>query len=122
MRKSENIVRYTAEELATMESETDWTRVNAMTEEELEAAIASDPDEAGWEYDWSLGFPGLPPIPERKQQITLRIDEDVLDWFKATGKGYQTRINAVLRRYRRYMGMQELERRKRERAGTATGE
>lgn len=39
--------------------------------------------------------------------------------FKATGKGYQTRINAVLRRY---MDMQELERRKRERAGTPTGE
>lgn len=116
MQKSENIVRYTAEELATMESETDWARVDAMTEEELEAAIASDPDEAGWEYDLSLAFPGLPPIPERKQQITLRIDEDVLDWFKASGKGYQTRINAVLRRY---MGMQELERRKRERAETA---
>lgn len=46
--KKENIVRYTAEELAEMrargESRTDWAKVDAMTEEELEAAIASDPD------------------------------------------------------------------------------
>ncbi len=123
MRKSGTIVSYTIEEIDEMlargESQTDWAAADAMTEEELETAIASDPDEAGWEYDLSLAFPGLPSIPERKQQITLRIDEDVLDWFKATGKGYQTRINAVRRRY---MGMQEVERRKRERAGTATGE
>lgn len=113
MQKSEHIVRYTADELRQRrergESQTDWARVDAMTEEELAAAIASDPDEAGWEYDWSLAYPGLPPIPERKQQITLRIDEDVLSWFKATGEGYETRINAVLRRY---MGMEELARKR----------
>jgi len=34
-----------------------------------------------------------------KQQISLRIDADVLDWFKGTGKRYQTHINAVLRSY-----------------------
>jgi uncharacterized protein (DUF4415 family) len=41
---------------------------------------------------------GLKPLPG-KRQVTLRIDEDVLDWFKAGGKGYQTRINALLRAY-----------------------
>ncbi|MBL0935298.1 MAG: BrnA antitoxin family protein [Rhizobiaceae bacterium] len=34
-----------------------------------------------------------------KQQLTIRIDTDVLDWFRARGKGYQSRMNAVLRAY-----------------------
>jgi len=38
-------------------------------------------------------------MPERKASITLRIDQDVLEWFKGQGKGYQTRINAVLKTY-----------------------
>jgi uncharacterized protein (DUF4415 family) len=36
---------------------------------------------------------------ERKQQMTIRIDGDVIEWFKAQGKGYQTHMNAVLREY-----------------------
>jgi len=100
MQKSENIVPYTADELRAMrergESETDWERVRALTYEEIEAAIASDPDEAGWEVDWSTAMAG---IPGPKEQITLRIDGDIVNWFKDTGKGYQTRINTVLRRY-----------------------
>jgi uncharacterized protein (DUF4415 family) len=38
-------------------------------------------------------------MPRRKGHITLRIDAEVLDWFRGQGKGYQTRINAILRRY-----------------------
>jgi uncharacterized protein (DUF4415 family) len=37
--------------------------------------------------------------PSQKEQITMRIDADVLEWFKARGKGYQTRMNAVLKAY-----------------------
>ena len=37
--------------------------------------------------------------PENKKPVTLRLDRDVLEWFKSTGKGYQTRINAILRSY-----------------------
>ena len=37
--------------------------------------------------------------PGHKQQITLRLDPDVLGFFREQGKGYQTTINAVLRRY-----------------------
>ncbi len=37
----------------------------------------------------------LPP----KQSVTIRLDNDVLTWFKQQGKGYQTRINQLLRRY-----------------------
>jgi len=39
--------------------------------------------------------------PTRKKPVTLRLDADVLSWFKSLGKGYQTRINAVLRSYKR---------------------
>ena len=42
---------------------------------------------------------GLQPVP-RKTAISLRVEQDVLDWFKAQGPGYQTRINAVLRAFR----------------------
>lgn len=41
---------------------------------------------------------GLKPLP-RKEQLTLRIDSDVLEWFKKQGRGYQTRINQLLRAY-----------------------
>lgn len=42
---------------------------------------------------------GLKPLPN-KVAVSLRVDQDVLDWFKAQGDGYQTRINAVLRAFR----------------------
>ena len=46
---------------------------------------------------------GLPAAP-RKAAVSLRLDADVLDWFKARGAGYQTRINAVLRAYMEVAG------------------
>jgi uncharacterized protein (DUF4415 family) len=42
---------------------------------------------------------GLKPLPA-KALVSLRLDQDVLDWFKAQGPGYQTRINAVLKAFR----------------------
>jgi len=41
---------------------------------------------------------GLKPVP-KKVQLTLRLDQDVLDWFRRRGRGYQTHINALLRAY-----------------------
>jgi uncharacterized protein (DUF4415 family) len=38
-------------------------------------------------------------MPARKRSISLRVDPDILDWFKKQGPGYQTRINAVLKAY-----------------------
>jgi uncharacterized protein (DUF4415 family) len=100
MRRSGGIVRYTAEEIDEMiargEDRTDWAAVDAMTEEELEASIAADPDDVHEEPDWTKAIKGLPPS---KKHINIRLDGDVLDWFKATGRGYQTRINNVLRAY-----------------------
>jgi uncharacterized protein (DUF4415 family) len=97
MLKSENIVRYTDEELREKRrregTQTDWARVDALTEEELEASI--DYEEEGypiWETARAIPDP-------RKQQITLRLDGDVIEWFKSQGPGYQTRMNAALRSY-----------------------
>lgn len=42
---------------------------------------------------------GLRPV-SRKEQVTLRLDADVLSWFRGTGHGYQTRINSILRAFR----------------------
>jgi uncharacterized protein (DUF4415 family) len=42
---------------------------------------------------------GLKPV-ERKAQVTLRIDSDVIEWFRSGGRGYQTRINSILRAYK----------------------
>jgi uncharacterized protein (DUF4415 family) len=68
-----------------------------MTDEEVEAAIASDPDWAEFkDLDWSDAVLVMPP---KKKAISIRVDEDVLDYFKSQGDGYQRRINAVLRSY-----------------------
>ncbi len=98
--KEENIRSYTVEEIRAMrargESQTDWTKVDAMTEKDIEAAIASDPEEAGIEWDWDSA---KLVMPQPKEHINLRVDADVLNFFKSQGKGYQTRMNAVLRSY-----------------------
>ena len=100
MKKRSDTVRYSAEELGAMrqrgESRTDWAKVDAMTEAELEASIAADPDDVHEPPDWSRAVLGLPP---RKEHINIRIDADVLAWFRQTGRGYQTRMNNVLRAF-----------------------
>ncbi len=100
MKKRGDTVRYTAEEVDAMlargDSRTDWGAVQVMTEEELEASIAADPDDVHDAVDWTEAVTGL---PSRKRDIHIRIDEDVLDWFRQTGRGYQTRINSVLRAF-----------------------
>jgi uncharacterized protein (DUF4415 family) len=89
--------QYSAEELAEEsargETLTDWARVEALTSDEIEASI--DHEDEG-EFDWSTVYVGLPPS---KSQLTLRVDDDVIQWFKSQGAGYQTRMNAVLRSY-----------------------
>lgn len=95
MRSSEHIVRYTVDEIEQMrrrgEDQTDFARIDALTEEELEASI--DLDEEG-EPDWSTLQRG---IPGPTRQLTVRFDRDVIAWFEAQGAGYEARMNAVLR-------------------------
>jgi len=97
----QKIVRYTAEDLlakhARGESKTDWAGVEAMTEAELEASIADDPDWKDVPRDWYKDAEFV--VPGAKKLLSLRVDPDVLAWFRATGPGYQTRMNAALRAY-----------------------
>ncbi|HEX9323734.1 MAG TPA: BrnA antitoxin family protein [Xanthobacteraceae bacterium] len=75
---------------------TDWAAVAALTDEEIEAAVRKDPDAVPLDFDWSEAVLVIPP---KKKAISIRVDEDVLDFFKQDGTGYQRRMNAVLRSY-----------------------
>jgi uncharacterized protein (DUF4415 family) len=100
MAKRERIVRYTAGQLADKrrrgETRSDWSQAAAMTGAEIEADIAADPDEAGMVMDWDRATVEL---PQPKAVLNMRVDRDILEFFRSTGRGYQTRINAVLRSY-----------------------
>lgn len=75
---------------------TDWAKVDALTDEDIARAVADDPDAAPLDLDWSKA---VLVYPRLKSTISIRVDPDVLAFFKATGKGYQTRMNAVLRAF-----------------------
>ncbi len=101
MTKGKVIGKFSAAELeerrARGESRTDWARVGAKTEEELERDIATDPDFKDVPRDWYKDAEAV--MPTQKKLLSLRLDEDVVDWFKQRGPGYQTRMNAVLRAF-----------------------
>ena len=80
-----------------MKSRTDWSRL-------LDASNKGKPDAEHPEAEIAhivrgIVRRGLKPVPS-KALVSLRIDQDVLEWFKAQGSGYQTRINSVLRAFR----------------------
>ena len=77
-------------------SRTDWKRVDAQRDQEIDFSdIAELTPEM---FARAVVRRGLKPVP-RKEQLTIRVDSDVLDWYKKQGPGYQTRINALLRAY-----------------------
>ena len=89
------ITRVSLKQARKMKSETDWARLDAMTDEEIEQAAADDPDNPPWtDEDWANA---RVVWPQGKAPVTLRLDRDIIAWFKLQGRGYQTRINAVLR-------------------------
>ncbi|PZR86138.1 MAG: hypothetical protein DI537_29245 [Stutzerimonas stutzeri] len=93
----QTIVEHEDGRLERVKDRTDWARVDALTDDEIEQAARSDPDWDGLlDIDWSQVEITR---PARKQPISIRLDEDVLDFFKRGGTGYQKRINAVLRSY-----------------------
>jgi uncharacterized protein (DUF4415 family) len=93
---SGRITRVTLEQAKRMKGETDYSRLDTMTDEDIAHAVSEDPDAAPVDTDWANARLVLPP---GKQNVTLRVDRDVLEWFRATGKGFHTRMNAVLRAY-----------------------
>jgi len=92
--KDENITRVSRDD--PRRGKTDWATVDALTDEEIEEAVRNDPDAVPLDFDWSKAVLVIPP---KKKAISIRVDEDVLDYFKKQGTGYQRRMNAVLRSY-----------------------
>ena len=94
-KKSGHIVRYTDAELRAMEKR-GLSKTNLKEAAKKPLPSGRDPDDAMEEIDWATA---VLPMPQRKAHTTLRLDADMLGWFRAQGKGYQTRINAILRKY-----------------------
>jgi uncharacterized protein (DUF4415 family) len=94
-RKKGNIVRHTAAELDAMKAggktHTDWQAAAGKP-----VPDGGNPDDAMEPSEWATTEL---PLPKRKEHMNLRIDADVLAFFRRQGRGYQTRINAVLRSY-----------------------
>ena len=100
MRKNDSTTRASATEVRQIlqregGDRSDWAAVRGMSQEEVEKLADEDdgPLPTGWENTVEVG------IPLRKQAVHIRLDTDILDWFRAQGPGYQTRINAVLRAF-----------------------
>lgn len=86
------------EEIRTLDSRTDWERLRQMSEEEIERGAKEDPDSPLLDEEWFRTARLVVPTGE-KTRITIRLDEDIVDYFKQEGDGYQTRINDVLKAY-----------------------
>jgi uncharacterized protein (DUF4415 family) len=80
------------------QSKTDWDRLKAMTEEEIEANALADLD--AQPTDETFWTEAKVSKPVKKVSLSVQLDSDVAEWFKALGKDYQGRINAVLKAYK----------------------
>jgi uncharacterized protein (DUF4415 family) len=77
-------------------SQTDWKKISKMKDKDINLSESAEIPPAM--FAKAIVRRGLQPI-SRKSQITLRIDDDVLKWYKNLGRGYQTKINTLLRAY-----------------------
>ena len=99
MEKRERLVRASADEIQAMrkqgQTRSDWAAAEQMSNAEVERLADEDdgPLPEGWESTVEIG------LPEPAQPVNIRLDAMVFGWFKASGPGYQTRINAVLRAF-----------------------
>jgi len=91
MKDKSTLVKYTREELAHVPDETDWEKVDAMTDEEVYQDALNDKDaQPTDETFWKTA-----PLPSHFTSI----DQDILKWFKARNVDYEAQINRVLRSY-----------------------
>jgi uncharacterized protein (DUF4415 family) len=92
-----HVVEHPNGQLERRKSETDWARIDALIDAEIEEAVRNDPDAVPLDFNWGDAVLVIPP---KKKPISIRVDEDVLDYFKGEEPaGYQRRMNAVLRSY-----------------------
>jgi uncharacterized protein (DUF4415 family) len=98
MKKETHIKSYTAAELKARRgrSRTDLKKVDAMTDAKLEQIIAKDEDERDMKPDWTQAKLVL---VEPKQSVHLRLEQEIIAYFKAQGKGHISRMQAVLKSY-----------------------
>jgi uncharacterized protein (DUF4415 family) len=73
-------------------SQTDWVRVDALRDEDIDLSESPELDEAFFQN-------AVIRLPAKKVPVCLRLDQEVLDWFRAGGRRYQSRINAVLKAF-----------------------
>ena len=93
-------VRHSTEELKKLQDLTDWDWVDAMTDEDIAKAVEIDSDARILdERDFKKMRRMRPQKAPAKQSTTIRLNADILDFFKAHGKGWQTEINNVLQQY-----------------------
>lgn len=82
--------------LVPLKGKTDWKRLDRQTSVQTETIALNDRDGRPMsDEEWARAE----IIHPQKVPVGLKLDNDVLGWFKSQGKGYQTRINAILRRY-----------------------
>ena len=97
MKKKRRITRVSRAQARKLGDESDWARVDRQTDAQIVRAVKSDRDAetlaaAFWKN-------AKVQMPRRKVPVTIKLDPDVLAFFRKAGRGYQTRINAVLRSF-----------------------
>ena len=81
-----------------LKGKTDRERLRAMSEDQIEASAAADPDAASvMSSEWLRS--AKVEVPTGKTPVTMRLDDDVLAWLKSQKGAYQTRVNAMLRKW-----------------------
>jgi uncharacterized protein (DUF4415 family) len=75
---------------------TDWARLRSMSDSTIRKGVAADPDAHPTDAQFWKTAKVVMPTP--KEVVTMRLDADLLRWFRRE-RGYQTRINAILRAY-----------------------
>ena len=73
-------------------SQTDWARLDALRDEDIDCSDIPELDDTFWKN-------AVLVQPENKERLTVRFDADMVEWFKRQGRGYQTRMNTVLRSF-----------------------
>lgn len=93
--KDKNIVRYSRSTLP--KGKTQWEKLESMSEEEIESSAKADTENPRWTKNM-LNSAKL-QMPQKKVSVHMYLDQDIVEWFKSKGKGYQPRINSVLKSY-----------------------
>lgn len=93
MEKESITITLSGKELRRRKDHSDWKRVDAQSDQDIDYGDIPELSEAFWQ-----NAELLTPASQKKT-VTLRLDDDIVHWFKKAGAGYQSRINAVLKAY-----------------------